>query len=176
MGNGVRSVESPLWRYPSPQLPRAQQSPQLLQKFGGILELSIHRRESNIGDFIGLSQFIHDHLTDVFCADLAIRKTVDLRFDVLGHGLDLVRGDRTFVAGNPDAVEKLLAGKRLPSAVGLDNGERGLLHVFIGRKPPGTGETFPPPAYRPALPAGSGIDDLILQGSTVWTSHNGVDS
>ena len=84
-----------------------QQFPHFLHEFGGVLELPVHRSESDIGDLIRLSQFIHNHLTDVLCADLAIRETIDPRFDVLGHGLDLIGGDGALVAGDLDAVENL---------------------------------------------------------------------
>ena len=76
-----------------------QQLGQLRHEGVDILELAVHRGETDIGHFVYLTQLLHDLLTHHIGSDLPLKTVLQALFDLIGHLLQLRQRDRALLAG-----------------------------------------------------------------------------
>src|SRR5688572_3532537 len=147
------------------------QIPQLLVELRQILEISIDRSETDIGDVVTRLESVHHQLTDDAALYFRGVGPVQRTFDVVDDFVDLIAGDGPLRRGHGDAREKLPAIVWLDLAVALLHLQRALLDVLVSRVPPPALQAFATSAHGAALATRARIDYPVLHVTTERTSH-----
>lgn len=147
------------------------QARELCQEFSGILEGTVHRGKSYIGNLVQLAKMLHDHLANHTAIDLFFHLAEDLLLDLAGQVLNLVLTDRAFLAGNPNPGDNLISLVRLPASILFDNHEQDFIHMLVGGEAAVAFETLSPSPDRGSPRHGPRIDYMIIISRTVRTTH-----
>src|ERR1017187_6349389 len=110
-----------------------------------VLEVTVHRRESYIGDLVQFAEILHQKFSYIYSRYLPVRRVADLRFHPVDQFRQPRHAHRPLFAGLQQAAQHLLAVELLaPAANGI---------AFLA---------FP------------GIYYLIVQMIAEWTLHSGT--
>src|SRR5690349_14862427 len=105
---------------------RIQQIFQLGHELADVAEVTIYRREPDVGDFIKSPQFVHHKSADFAGAHLALGLLLQRGLDAVGDRLERGDAHRPLLAGLQQPGQQLLPLEALAAAVLLDDHVRDL--------------------------------------------------
>src|SRR6266436_32541 len=152
-----------------------QQVFQLAHEFLNVLEIHVHARESNIGDFVEFFQALHNHFADFRSCQLALGGFVHHAFDFVDDAFELGRGHRPFLAGFQQTLQNFLALEAFAAAVLLDDHVRNFVDTLVGGEAASAFQTFAAAANGVAAAAFARINHLVVDVRTERAFHS-VDS
>ena len=140
-------------------------------EFADVFELSVDRNVADVGDGIDLVKLLHDLDANVRGGHLADVISVEFGKHFVHGAVDAIHRDRPFFAGFDQAVADLFAVDGLACAIAFHHAEFGPLDLFVGGVAVGAVEALPASADSGAILRHPGVENLVLEGSTLNTSH-----
>src|SRR3970040_87072 len=142
-----------------------------LLELGHVLEASIDRSESHIGDLVEAAQFFHDEIADVPAVDLALAHGLEAVGDSLDRLFDLIARHGTLRERAHDAVTELLVIERLTPGGALDHRRHHELGRLEGREAFLARETLAPATHEAPFAREPRIDDFRVGVIAERTIH-----
>src|SRR6202043_874389 len=145
---------------------------ELAHEFVDILEGSIDRGETHIGNLIDAVKLVHHRAADKFARHF-------LAAEFRGSGLDAVRDlfncfhrDRPLFAGALDTRDDLEAIIRLAAAVLLDHHRSGFFDALVSGEAPFAGSAHAPAPDGRAITRHAGVNDAVAAMAAEGTTHS----
>src|SRR5688572_14866569 len=146
---------------------------ELAQELVHVLELSVDRREADVGDLVELAEAVHDARSDVGRRHLTLLGVVQMSFDLIHDCVELSGRNRPLLARLHEPGAKLPSIETFPPAVLLDDHVRDFLDRLIGRETATAGFAFPSPADHLSLAALARVHHAIIHRAAERTFHRG---
>ena len=133
---------------------------QLFKEHIDVLELTVYRREANVGDLVDGIDMLHQQLADNPALDLGRSRVADFALHLGDDDFELADGYRTFLAGAEQAPEHLVPAELLAAPVLLDHHQRRFLDRLESRESTAALLALPPAANRFVIVGRPGIQHL----------------
>jgi hypothetical protein len=147
---------------------------QNLGEIAGILEFAIDAGKSHEGDLIQLAEVLHHQVAEDAAFDLAVVVRENLVLDGGNDRFDLVVAYWAFPAGPFEAAANLLAVERHPRAVFLDDFDRQVFDILVGRIAAFAAQAFAAATDGIAFLACPRVDDAVVVGMTKRAAHRAI--
>ena len=144
---------------------------QFVHEIVHVLEVAIDAGEPHIGDLVEIFEVFHDQFAQRARFDFGLEIGIDVAFDIGHQAIDLFVADRPLPAGAFQPAADLVAEKRLPAPVLLDDFNRHFIRAFVRGVTASALQAVPPTANGEAVVGYSGIDHSVIVFSTKWASH-----
>ncbi|MPN24258.1 hypothetical protein SDC9_171653 [bioreactor metagenome] len=147
---------------------------QFLHKRLRVLELTIDRGKAHIGHLIHILEFPHDDFANIARRDLRCERVKHFAAYVFDQFVLHIRRNRALLAGLAHAHANFFRIKRLPSAIPLDNHDRYLLDLLVGRKAFPAVDAFAPAADGAPVLRWARVNHLALDAGAISAFHSGL--
>src|SRR5262249_30508522 len=150
---------------------RVQQLLEFVGELIDVAEMTIHRGEPDVGDFVEPFQLLHHEAADLGGGDFLFGALLQSCLDAVGDALQSSHADRPLLAPLQQARNQLLPVEPLTGAVFLDHHVRALLDPFVAGEALAAAETLTPTADHFPFFRLAGIDHLVAEVRAVGTLH-----
>jgi len=141
-------------------------------EFPDVFELPVDRDVTNIGHGIDFVELVHDLGTDTAGWDFGMVITVEFGEYFIDGAVDALHGNFALLAGLDEAPEELLTIHGFAAAVFFDDPELGALDLLVGGETGAAVETFATTSDRSTILGTPGVDDFVLMGPALDTTHS----